>query len=162
MRHHADGAEVERRGAPWVALLVLGGFLLVPPAPAGAMGDLGDSGATHRIPEPSLSYRVRVTDTEMTRFEVEKASFDGHIFLTGTIGKASVSIPFDKIGKVIFEPDADGETLAIVTLVSGEQQTLHVRGRTPCYGIASFGNVAILLKDLRDATFLGRADKPAN
>jgi len=126
------------------------------PLPTAAMGDFGSEGVLTRIPEPSLSYRVRVTDTEMNSFEVVKASFDGHIYLTGTVGKARVSVPFDRIKKVIFEPLEGSDMLAVVTLADGSQQSMTVRGRTPCFGLADFGNVSIDLADLRDATFLGR------
>ena len=139
-----------------VALIALGALLLSTPTTAPAMGDFGGEGALTRIPEPSLSYRVRVTDTEMNAFEVTKASFDGHVYLSGTVGKARVSVPFDRIKKVIFEPLEGQEMLAVVTLQDGSQQSMHVRGRTPCYGLADFGNVSIDLADLRDATFLGR------
>ena len=130
---------------------------LLLPISAAAMGDLTGAEGVTRIPEPSLSYRVRVTDTEMNRFLVDKASFEGHIYLSGKVGKARVSLPFDKIRKVIFEPLEGGDVLAVVTLDSGRQQSLIVRGNTPCYGLADFGNVAIQLSDLRDAEFLGRA-----
>jgi hypothetical protein len=133
-------------------------LLLLLPMTAPAMGDFGGEGALTRIPEPSLSYRVRVTDTEMNAFEVVKASFDGHIYLTGTVGKARVSVPFDRIKKVIFEPLEGNQMLAVVTLVDGKQQPMQVSARTPCFGLADFGNVSIDLGDLRDATFLGRAD----
>ncbi len=126
------------------------------PQPGSAMGDFGSEGVLTRIPEPSLSYRVKVTDTEMNTFEVVKASFDGHIYLTGTVGKARVSVPFDRIKKVIFEPLEGTDMLAVVTLSDGSQQSMTVRGRTPCFGLADFGNVSIDLADLRDATFLGR------
>ena len=135
-----------------VALL----FAVLLPTAALAMGDLTGEGAITRIPEPSLNYRVRVTDTEMNRFDVEKASFEGHIYLTGTVGKARVSVPFDKIRKVLFEPKQDGDVLAVVTLDNGRQQSLTVDGDTPCFGLADFGHVSIRLADLRDAEFLGQ------
>ena len=129
-----------RRPLPLLIALLL-------PTGALAMGDLTGEGAVTRIPEPALDYRVRVTDTEMNQFEVVKASFQGHIHLSGTVGKARVSVPFDKIAKVIFEP------MESVTTVDGS---------TPCFGLADFGNVSIRLLDLRDAEFLGRvhASKP--
>lgn len=143
---------------PGVMMRCLGLLLvaLLLPISAVAMGDLTGAGGVTRIPEPSLSYQVRVTDTEMNQFLVDKASFEGHIYLSGKVGKARVSVPFDKIRKVIFEPMEGGDVLAVVTLDSGRQQSLTVVGSTPCYGLADFGNVVIQLTDLRDAEFLGR------
>ena len=144
----------------FVAAAAAAALLLAIPTLSPAMGDFGSEGVLTRIPEPSLSYRVRVTDTEMNAFEVVKASFDGHIYLTGTVGKARVSVPFDNITKVIFEPLEGGKMLAVVTLRGGKQQHMQVSASTPCFGLADFGNVSIDLGDLRDATFLGRADAP--
>ena len=143
------------RSAP----LLLG--LLLLPASAAAMGSLGGDAAITRLPEPSIDYRVRVTDSAMNAFEVTKASFDGHIYLTGALGKAKVSIPFERIRRVLFEPLDGAEVLAVVTLSDGTQQTLHVRGKVPCFGLASFGNVSIEVADLRDVEVLGKVGASA-
>jgi len=120
----------------------------------------GEDEPESRIPEPSISYRMVVRDGDLTEFDVVKGSFDGHIYLTGQMGKAKVSVPFEKIRRVDFEP-SDGPTLlAIVTLQSGKQQTLTVRGATPCFGEAEFGNVKVELRHLKDVVIKGRAQNP--
>ena len=117
----------------------------------------GEDQPDTRIPEPSLSYRVLVRDRGLNEFDVVRASFDGHIYLTGAVGKAKVSIPSKKINRVDFEPTEGRDVLAIVTLNSGKQQTLQVRGTTPCYGEAEFGNMKIELRYLKDLVIRGRA-----
>lgn len=117
----------------------------------------GEDSPDTRIPEPSISFRLVVRDAELNEFEVVRGSFDGHIYLTGELGKAKVSVPFDKIKRVDFEPSDSSEVLAIVTLTSGQQQTLRVRGATPCYGEAEFGNVKIEIRHLKDVVVRGRA-----
>ena len=143
---------------PLLAIVVLPVLLLA--TSAWAMNGFGGDDVLTRIPEPSLDFRAQVTDTAMKSFEVRKVSFDGHVYLSGKVGEADVSIPFEKISKVLFEPLGDGanRTLAVVTLRDGKQQALHVKSGTPCYGLADFGNVRIDVEDLRDATILGRAD----
>ncbi len=135
-------------------------LLLTGPQAGEAMDAFGEDAPTLRIPIPALNYRMRVTDTDLTVFEVTSASIDGHIYLSGTLGKAKVSVPFDKIAKVNFDRGEGTDLHAIVTLKDGSQQTLDVNGSSPCYGEASFGNVTIPLKDLRDALFLGRVASP--
>jgi hypothetical protein len=131
-------------------------LLLLLTSPAFAMGDISGDGPTTRIPEPSLDFTVVVTDTEMNPFEVSKATFDGHIYLTGTVGKAKVSVPFEKIARVDFVP-ADGlDVTALITFHGGQQQALLVKGTIPAYGQTAYGNVAIELRYLRDAVFKGR------
>jgi hypothetical protein len=144
-----------------VPRLLLSLLLLAAGGSAGsALGmGLSEDEPTERIPEPSLNFRFRVTDTEMTKFEVVRASFDGHIYLTGAMGKARVSVPFEKIERVIFEPTGEGrDMLAMVTLKGGGQQNLVVNGSTPCFGEADFGNVQIEIRHLREALVLGRVD----
>jgi hypothetical protein len=109
-----------------------------------------------RVPEPAISYRVRVRDIDLNTFDIVKATFDGHVFLTGSIGKAKVSVPFEKIDMVWFEAAEGSDVVAMVTLKSGETQKLIVNGNTPCYGVAAYGNIAIDIKHLRDAKFQGR------
>lgn len=124
-------------------------------APAMGLGGLDTDNPTARIPEPSVNHRVTVTDDELNSFEVVKASFDGHIFLTGRVGKAKVSIPFEKMKRVDFVP-ADGlDVTALVTMLDGQQHALLVKGTTPCFGEAAFGNVTVELRYLRDAVFGG-------
>ena len=110
------------------------------------------------MPEPAIDYRARVRDIDLTTFEVTRASFDGFVYLTGSLGRAKVSVPFDKIDRVFFEPGEGLDVIAVVTLKDGQQQSLVVKGTTPCYGVSDFGNVSIELRHLRDVVFLGRAD----
>ena len=121
---------------------------------------LGEDAPDTRIPEPAVSFRMVVRDRDLNTFEVARASFDGHIFLSGKIGEAKVSIPFEKIRRVDFEPADATETVGVVTLVSGKQQSLRFRSSAVCYGEAEFGNVQIELRHLRDVEFRGRADSP--
>jgi hypothetical protein len=130
-----------------IALLLLG------------MAPWSEDAPDTRIPEPSISFKVEVVDVDLNKFDVVKASVDGHIFLTGAIGRAKVSIPFDKIDRIHFEPrDERGlDLLAVVTLHGGEQQTLELSGTVPCYGQTSYGNLSIETRFIRDAVFRGRA-----
>jgi len=120
------------------------------------MGPWSEDAPDTRVPEPAISYKVQVRDTDLNTFDVVKVSFDGHVFLTGRVGKAKVSVPFDKIDAVWFEPAEGSDVMAMVTLTTGEQQALIVNGNTPCYGVTSYGNIAIDIKHLRDAKFQGR------
>ena len=134
-------------------LLVL---IVLLPLSALAMGDLSGDGPTTRVPEPSIDFTVVVTDTEMNPFTVSKATFDGHVYLTGTLGKAKVSVPFEKMALVDFVPAEGMDVTALITFLDGQQQALVVKGTLPAYGQTAYGNVAIELRYLRDAVFKGR------
>lgn len=134
-------------------------LLLLLPTPASAMGDFSGDGPTTRIPEPSIDFTVVVTDTEMNPFEVSKATFDGHVYLTGELGKAKVSVPFENIARVDFVPAEGIDVTALITFRDGKQQALVVKGTTPVYGQTAYGNVAIELRYLRDAVYKGRTAK---
>jgi len=123
------------------------------------MAPWGKDAPDTRIPEPAISFRVEVIDLDLNKFDVTKATFDGHIYVTGAIGKAKVSIPFEKIERIHFErKDELGlDLLAFVTLKDGSEQTLEVSGTTPCYGETAYGNISIETRYVRDALFRGRA-----
>jgi hypothetical protein len=139
-----------------VRFILLTILVLLSPVAALAMGDLSGDGPTTRVPEPSIDFTVVVTDTEMNPFEVTKATFDGHVYLTGTVGKAKVSVPFEKIQRVDFVPAEGIDVTALITFTDGKQQALLVKGTLPAYGQTAYGNVAIELRYLRDAVFKGR------
>jgi hypothetical protein len=123
------------------------------------MGPWAEDAPDSKIPEPAVSFRAVVWDLDLNTFEVTKVSFNGHVYLTGKVGQAKVSIPFEKIDKVWFETkDGRGiDVVAVVTLIGGEQQTLTVDGTTPCYGLADYGHVSLETRHIRDAVFRGRA-----
>jgi len=137
-------------------VLLLVGAVVLAPTLSPAMGILDEESPTTRIPEPSINFRVKITDVELATYEVTRASFDGHSFLTGLWGRTKVSVPFDKIDKLMFDPGEGSEIIAIVSLKDGTTKTLSVRGTTPCFGEASFGNVSVQVRHLRDVVFLGR------
>ncbi len=135
----------------FVALLALASVPLL------GMGPWSEDAPDARIPEPAINYRMQVRDTELNVFDVTRASFDGEVYVTGKLGDAKISVPFDNIESVWFEPADSGRVNAVITLKGGEQmRALDVDGHTPCFGEASYGNVRIELRHIRDAKMLGR------
>ncbi len=120
----------------------------------------GEDSPDTRIPEPSLNFAVVARDRGLNRFEIVRASIDGHVYLSGKVGEAKVSIPFEKIIRIDFEPSDGVTTTAVVTLKSGKQQSLELRSAAVCYGEADFGNVQIELRHLRDVVITGQATAP--
>ena len=150
-------AVLSRSTWAWRGVLAAAVLLgLLAPASTTGMGVLDEDSPTTRIPEPSTNFKVRITDVELATYEATRASFDGHVFLTGLWGKTKVSVPFEKIDKVMFDPGEGSEIVAIVSLRDGTNKTLSVRGTTPCFGEATFGNVSVQVRHLRDVVFLGR------
>jgi len=125
--------------------------------PLVGMGPWGEDSPDTRIPEPAINYRLQVRDTELNVFDVSRASIDGEVYVTGKMGEAKISVPFDKIESVWFERAEPGLVAAIVTLKGGEQmKALTMDGRTPCFGEAAYGHVRIELQHIRDVKVIGR------
>ena len=126
-------------------LLVLA-LLLSVPARAGLFGP----DAPGRIPVPARLFTVQVEDVGGTALRVERTSFDGEVFVYGTIGLAQVTVPFDRIRTLVMElgPDDDHKT-AVITDPDGEEVRVVVEADRPLYGRTTFGNYKIEIGQVR-------------
>ena len=139
-----------RRLLAVVALLAV--LLASPPVAAGLFG----GGPPARIPIPARVYRAEVEDRGGTVLRITKASFDGEVFLFGTIGEAQVTVPFDRFTVALFADGPDDEHRTVtITDTSGETVRLVVEADRPLYGHTPFGNYKIEAGDIRRLTVLG-------
>lgn len=114
-----------------------------------AMG-VGGSDAPTRIPVPAEDFSAVVEDRSGTVVEVRRATFDGEVFLFGTLGEGKVSVPFERIREVRFEPSTDeGHLVAFAVLEEGAPVRLIVEDDVPCYGETSFGLYRIEVEHIR-------------
>lgn len=118
------------------------------------MGGLGGSAPTGKIPAPVKNFNVRVTDQEGVQTSLSQFSQDGKIFLAGKRGDAEVTIPFEKISQVQFQPLDKKEVQAKVSLRGQEGVEVTVDGQAKFYGKADFGTFQIDAKDLKSLSFL--------
>lgn len=121
--------------------------------PALATG-FGSDAPPSRIPIPARDYKVTVEDHGGTVLEVDRVTFNGEVFLYGSIGAAQVTVPFDKILRVEFVADPkDDHRKATAWTKDGQSISMLVDDDLPCYGRTKFGNYSIEVEDIRRITF---------
>lgn len=111
------------------------------------MGSVGEQAAV-KTPEPDENYTAVLVDQEDVSMDLEKFTVDGQTYLTGKLGKADLSIDFERIRSILFV-SADGATTASVTLDDSKKVDLVVAPGTFCYGTSSFADVRIAVRDIK-------------
>lgn len=115
---------------------------------------------THKIPVPAKNFSAIITDSQGVTTKVTQISFDGKVYLTGSRGNATVTVPFEKISSVqVGKLAEDKKVAAFVTLKEGGTLNIMVDEKLPCYGSADFGNVQIEFKDIKKVDIEGVVTK---
>lgn len=133
-------------------IAALFGVALAGPVLAGGFGS-GDSPPA-RIPVPARDYAAVVQDMSGTRVEVTQVSYNGEVFLYGLVGQGQVTVPFDSIHTVRFEPSTEtGQRVAFVTLADGKTVNVVVDADLPAYGKTAWGTYSITVDKIRQIEF---------
>ena len=135
-----------------------GGLFILICCLALGMGSMGDQ-VSVKAPEPDKNFMVTVIDQDDVAMELEKFSCDGQTFITGKMGKADLSIDFEKIGSILFV-DKGGQFTALLSLRDNKQVELVLAKDMPCFGASSFADVRIMAYDIKKVVF--RGNKQAN
>jgi hypothetical protein len=125
----------------WICCLTLG------------MGSMGDQ-VTVKAPAPDRNFVVTVVDQDDVSLDLENFSCAGKTFITGKMGKAELSIDFEKIRSILLVEKRERLT-AMVTLEDNQQIELDVEKDVPCFGSASFADVRILAHDIKKVVLHG-------
>jgi len=125
----------------YLGLVVLICFLTV------GMGNMGEGGVIN-IPEPEKNYAVTLVDQTDVSMDLEKFSFEGQTYFIGKLGRAEISIDFDKIDTVLIILQ-DDHVKAKIKLKDGKTLEILADKSKYCYGISSFANVRIELQDIK-------------
>ncbi len=93
---------------------------------------------------------MRIEDRSGVVVDVERASFDGEIYLFGTVGLAQVTVPFDTLRRLDVAPGADEDHVVgrILTRL-GETQEVVLESDRPLFGRTTFGNYRIEIGQVR-------------
>ena len=123
------------------------------------MGTLGGDFDPKDVPKPKINYKAAVVDNLGIRTELTEFSFDGQIFLKGSMGKAAAAIPFDKIEKVDFLEDF-GKTsvIAKVRLKKEGEVEMTLSRNMVIFGNAMWGFFKIKTKDVKSIEILGKIE----
>lgn len=125
----------------WICCMTLG------------MGSMGET-VSVKTPEPDKNFRATVVDQDDVSLELEKFSFNGKTYITGKMGKAELSIDFEKIRSILFVKK-EGRITAIVTLGDQQKIELLLEQDAPCFGTSSFADVRIAAGDIKKVVFQG-------
>lgn len=120
------------------------------------MGNMGERGVID-IPEPEKNYSVALVDQADISMDLERFSFEGQTYFIGKLGRAEISIDFDKINSVLFILEDDYvKAKAKVNLKDGKVLEILVDKGKKCYGISSFANIRIEVQDIKKITMYGK------
>lgn len=108
----------------------------------------------NEIPKPDIKFNATVIDDQSISTKLQEVSWEGKVYLSGTRGKGTVSIQFEKIKKVVFIGEARaGKKDAQVTLKNGEVVAVTFDDENRFYGATSFGNYRILARNIKEIIF---------
>ncbi len=131
-----------------LALIIGASFFLM------AMGEMGGTPATPKIPSPEKNFAASVVDRQDVQTSLIQFSHDGKIHLAGKMGSAMVTIPFEKISQIRFSLSSHGnDPSATVWLKDQKQIQIQLERRSKFYGQADFGTFQIEAKDLKSIHF---------
>lgn len=136
-----------------VAIAVAGWLVAMVGSVALANGLMGGS-APARIPIPAAEFHATVEDVSGVVVQVDRVTFDGEVFLFGTVGEGQVTVPFEGISEVRVEPSgAAGSIVLFAVLRDGGTARVTAPADTPCYGATSYGNYRIEVGKVRKIAF---------
>jgi hypothetical protein len=125
----------------WICCLTMG------------MGSMGEQAST-KTPEPDKNFLATVVDQDDVSMELEKFSIDGKTYITGKMGKADLSIDFEKIRSILFVVKEDSITARVI-LEGQKEVEMTVVPAVPCFGISSFADVRIAARDIKKIVLHG-------
>ena len=105
------------------------------------------------VPAANEIWKATVVDTTLTETQLEEFSWDGFTHVQGKLGAGEISIRFEDIARIDFEPTERTRSLALVQLKDGSVKKLQVDGRAALYGKTGFGSYKVLLKDVKRLIF---------
>lgn len=139
--------------AGWVFGVLITGLLSL------GMGGFGDTETVTKIPKPERSFLVELVDADDVSFSLRDFSMDGLTMFPVTAGKANISLDFAEILEVRMYLQ-DDRVLARVTFRNQSSGEFRIEPDLPFYGVTDWGKLRIQAGDIRQITFLGRADGP--
>ncbi len=129
-----------------ILLTIFGAALLC------GMGSM-NGGPEGSIPETSRNVSARLTDRGGVSAEVENFSMDGNIYLQGTLGGGTLTVPFEKLQRVDFGPVGGEKVPARLLLRTGETLELSLRKRAVFYGQMGVGSFRIRAAEIQRIEF---------
>jgi hypothetical protein len=116
-----------------------------------AMG--GKGGGFERAPRVDKNFSVTVTDVSGNKINGEKFSWEGRVHFAGSIGMASVTIPFEKIKEISIGEKREKKVKVTAKLKDGSETVFDIEADSRCYGEAPFGSFMLTLEESKNILF---------
>ena len=116
-----------------------------------AMG--GKGGGFERAPRVDKSFAVTVTDVSGNKINGEKFSWEGRVHFAGSMGMASITIPFEKIKEISIGEKKEKKVKVTAKLKDGSETVFDIEADSRCYGEAPFGSFMLTMEEMRNVLF---------
>jgi hypothetical protein len=137
-----------RRTSCTVFLLFLAFLLLT------AMG--GKGGGFERAPRVDKNFAVTVTDVSGNKISGEKFSWEGRVHFAGSMGMASINIPFEKIKEITVGEKKEKKVKVTAKLKDGGETVFDIEADSRCYGEASFGSFMLSMEEIKSVVLTNK------
>ncbi|MCB1154984.1 MAG: hypothetical protein H6684_10905 [Deltaproteobacteria bacterium] len=129
----------------WILILVIAFMSL-------GMGSMG-AGAGGKVKRPKHNFRATITDVSSVQTHVEYAACGGHTRLEGNNGKSEVSIPFERVERVVISDKDERYKTATVNFWDGRTFQVDIKAYLACTGVTEMGDVTVKVRYLRQIDF---------
>jgi len=116
-----------------------------------AMG--GKGGGFERAPRVDKNFTVTVTDVSGNKINGEKLSWEGRVHFAGSMGMASITIPFEKIKELTVGDKKERKVKITAKLKDGTETAFDIDADSRCYGEAPFGSFMLTMEEIRSISF---------
>jgi len=134
------------RGKVLYAVLMISSLLLLT-----AMG--GKGGGFERAPRVDKNFSVTVTDGSGNKISGEKFSWEGRVHFAGSLGMASITVPFEKIKEITVGEKKEKKVKITAKLKDGTDAAFDIDADSRCYGEASFGSFMLMMDEIKTVSF---------
>ncbi len=111
-------------------------------------------GPDGEVPTPESSFSGLVTDDQGITTRCDNISWEGEVYFKGRRGRALITVPFEKVKKVVFvATSSEGMVDFRVTLETGETVAITFDEDARLFGTTSFGTYKIFARDIKEIVF---------
>jgi hypothetical protein len=134
------------RGKVLTVVLMVSSFLFLT-----AMG--GKGGGFERAPRVDKNFSVTITDGSGNKIAGERFSWEGRVHFAGSLGMASVNVPFEKIKEISVGEKKEKKVKIMAKLKDGSEAAFDIDADSRCYGEASFGSFMLTMDEIKAISF---------
>lgn len=123
-----------------------------------ATGFGGSDAPPARIPVPAHEFAATVMDNSGVKVDVTQVSYNGEVFVYGLVGEGQVTVPFEAMASVRFEPSTEAnKRVAFIVMRDGTSVNVVVDDDIPAYGRTSYGTYSITTDKIKVIEFAASA-----